>query len=183
MIKGFTTPCFVETKITDSLIKKVKDLGYQITQNGYGEWFIPKENCHYLYCDNDTYQGEKIYYAMARVMEPSGYKCLNEEEFLTIAALSDKTDKNQWFTDGYHWEKCPDDKADIVAWESKYKTCPHKANPEEIRKRFFSKKNDEIKENSINNKTYLKKSYNIKICLFVVLIVVVFTIFAYILNN
>lgn len=52
-----------------------------------------------------------------------------------------------------------------------------------LEKRFFSKKNDEIKENSINNKTYLKKSYNIKICLFVVLIVVVFTIFAYILNN
>lgn len=148
MIKSFTTPCFVETKITDSLIKKVKDLGYQITQNGYGEWFIPKENCHYLYCDNDTYQGEKIYYAMARVMEPSGYKCLNEEEFLAIAALSDKTDKNQWFTDGYHWEKCLDDKANIVAWESKYKTCLHKANPEEIRKKILSQKpNDKIKEN------------------------------------
>jgi hypothetical protein len=50
--------------------------------------------------------------------------------------LRDDTDKNQWFTDGYHWEICPDEVAYINAWINKYESSPHKATVEELIEHF-----------------------------------------------
>lgn len=63
----------------------------------------------------------------------------NEELFLAIAALRDDTDENQWFTDGYHWEICPDEVAYINAWIDKYGFSPHKAIVEELIAHFKGK--------------------------------------------
>ena len=136
---GFTTSCFIR-KNTEELRKKLEDIGY-------------KNACSSNYHDiiyTDAEHG--VYFTMFSsniIDDEFAYDCgENEELFLAIAALRDDNNYMQWFTDGNHWEKCSDDKADIVAWESKYKTCPHKANPEEIRKKILSQKpNDKIKEN------------------------------------
>ena len=52
------------------------------------------------------------------------------------SVLRDDTDKNQWFTDGYHWEICPDEVAYINAWINKYESSPHKATVEELIEHF-----------------------------------------------
>lgn len=63
----------------------------------------------------------------------------NENLFLAIAALRDDTDRKQWFTDGYHWEICPDEVAYINAWIDRYGYSPHKATVEELIEHFKEK--------------------------------------------
>lgn len=98
---GFTTPAFV-LKNTPNLRNKLEELGYLFIPNGWNEWSIPIENCEYLLCDTDTYQGNPISYYTGKVCKPNlGIDCgTNEELFLAIAALRDDTDDNQWFTNG-----------------------------------------------------------------------------------
>lgn len=98
---GFTTPCFI-LKNTQELRKKLEELGYLFIPNGWNEWSIPIENCEYLLCDTDTYQGNPISYYTGKVCKPNlGIDCgTNEELFLAIAALRDDTDNNQLFTNG-----------------------------------------------------------------------------------
>lgn len=95
---GFTTPAFIR-KNTPELRKKLEELGYLFIPNGWNEWNIPIENCEYLLCDTDTYQGNPISYYTGKVCKPNlGIDCgTNEELFLAIAALRDDTDKYQWF--------------------------------------------------------------------------------------
>ena len=98
---GFTTPCFIR-KNTPELRNKLEGLGYLFIPNGWNEWSIPIENCEYLLCDTDTYQGNPISYYTGKVCKPNlGIDCgTNEELFLAIAALRDDTDNNQLFTNG-----------------------------------------------------------------------------------
>lgn len=98
---GFTTPAFV-LKNTPNLRKKLEGLGYLFIPNGWNEWSIPIENCEYLLCDTDTYQGNPISYYTGKVCKPNlGIDCgTNEELFLALAALRDDTDNNQLFTNG-----------------------------------------------------------------------------------
>ena len=98
---GFSTPAFIR-KNTPELRKKLEELGYLFIPNGWNEWSIPIENCEYLLCDTDTYQGNPISYYTGKVCKPNlGIDCgTNEELFLAIAALRDDTDDNQWFTNG-----------------------------------------------------------------------------------
>ena len=98
---GFSTPAFI-LKNTPELRKKLEELGYLFIPNGWNEWSIPIENCEYLLCDTDTYQGNPISYYTGKVCKPNlGIDCgTNEELFLAIAALRDDTDDNQWFTNG-----------------------------------------------------------------------------------
>ena len=56
----------------------------------------------------------------------------NIELFKALAAMNDENDREQWFTDGYHFELCPTNKADMVAWHMMYRTKPRKATAEEI---------------------------------------------------
>ena len=95
---GFTTPAFIR-KNTPELRKKLEGLGYLFIPNGWKEWSIPIENCEYLLCDTDTYQGNPISYYTGKVCKPNlGIDCgANEELFLSIASLRDDTDKYQWF--------------------------------------------------------------------------------------
>lgn len=98
---GFTTPAFIR-KNTPELRKKLEGLGYLFIPNGWNEWSIPIENCEYLLCDTDTYQGNPISYYTGKVCKPNlGIDCgTNEELFLALAALRDDTDNNQLFTNG-----------------------------------------------------------------------------------
>lgn len=95
---GFSTPAFIR-KNTPELRKKLEGLGYLFIPNGWNEWRIPIENCEYLLCDTDTYQGNPISYYTGKVCKPNfGIDCgANEELFLSIASLRDDTDKYQWF--------------------------------------------------------------------------------------
>ena len=95
---GFTTPAFIR-KNPPELRKKLEGLGYLFIPNGWNEWSIPIENCEYLLCDTDTYQGNPISYYTGKVCKPNlGIDCgANEELFLSIASLRDDTDKYQWF--------------------------------------------------------------------------------------
>lgn len=106
---GFTTPAFIR-KNTPELRKKLEGLGYLFIPNGWNEWSIPIENCEYLLCDTDTYQGNPISYYTGKVCKPNlGIDCgTNEELFLVLAALRENTDKFQWFTDGDKWILCPE---------------------------------------------------------------------------
>ncbi len=106
---GFTTPAFIR-KNTPELRKKLEGLGYLFIPNGWNEWSIPIENCEYLLCDTDTYQGNPISYYTGKVCKPNlGIDCgTNEELFLALAALRENTDKFQWFTDGDKWILCPE---------------------------------------------------------------------------
>lgn len=95
---GFTTPCFIR-KNTPELRNKLEGLGYLFIPNGWNEWSIPIENCEYLLCDTDTYQGNPISYYTGKVCKPNlGIDCgTNEELFLGIAALRDDTSANQYW--------------------------------------------------------------------------------------
>lgn len=69
-------------KNTPSLRQKLEDLGYWQLQNGYGEWFIPIEECPYIVTDRrGFYQGQ---------MAPwnNGHNdCETEEQFLELAKI------------------------------------------------------------------------------------------------
>lgn len=139
---GFTTLCFIR-KNTPELRNKLEELGYLFIPNGWNEWSIPIENCEYLLCDTDTYQGNPISYYTGKVCKPNfGIDCgTNEELFLAIAALRDDIDIHQWFTDGKEWFLCRflkvgmhySDKPEILfeRW--------HKATVEELIEHFRGK--------------------------------------------
>ena len=131
---GFTTPCIIR-KNTTKIRDRLKELDYNC--NPYLGW-------HNLYT---TIHGYASVYSMndddINVLSKkidSFIDCgTNEELFLAIAALRDDTDENQWFTDGYHWEICPDEVAYINAWIDKYGFSPHKATVEELIEHFKEK--------------------------------------------
>lgn len=126
---GFTTPAFI-LKNTPELRKKLEELGYK----NYGNPFQITDDSKLI----TTIDGEYVPYNVP--LDDSFIDCgTNEELFLAIAALRDDTDENQWFTDGYHWEICPDEVAYINAWIDKYGFSPHKAIVEELIAHFKGK--------------------------------------------
>lgn len=140
-----TTPCFIR-KNTEELQKKLEKLGYIKNSPAW------TDNCHIIWAYQ--YSQEKGFdiphYVIANAFDIPFDKhsllcgkfidCGVEEDlFLAIAALRIDTDKFQWFTDGYHWEKCPDEVACIRAWIDKYKCTPHKATVEELIEHFNMK--------------------------------------------
>lgn len=126
---GFTTAAFIRSN-TPELRKKLKELGYK----NYGNPFQITDDSKLI----TTIDGEYVPYNVP--LDDSFIDCrTNEELFLAIAALRDDTDENQWFTDGYHWEICPDEVAYINAWIDKYGFSPHKATVEELIEHFKEK--------------------------------------------
>lgn len=117
---GFTTACFIR-KNTKELRDKLIKFGYCVVGKS-------------LQCIKTNVQGKLYIAEQAFEFELNGrIDCgTNEELFLSIAALRDDSDIHQWFTDGYHWEKCPESVADIETWRMYYKTIPHKATVEEL---------------------------------------------------
>lgn len=128
---GFTTSCFIR-KNTEELRSKLEDLGYAANFSTKDHDIIYTDAEHGVYFTT---------FASNITDDEVAYDCkYNRTLFLAIAALRDDTDKNQWFTDGYHWEKCPDEVAYINAWIYKYECSPHKATVDELFEHFYQYK-------------------------------------------
>ena len=126
----FTTPCYVN-KNSELIINFLERLGYKKSKTIIDQY----EN---LCCFTDD-NGESFYancdnFDVAGLL--SKQKVINCAHnlylFYALVVLRDDSDYKQWFTDGYHWEKCPEEKADLDSWKSYYKTTPHKASVEEL---------------------------------------------------
>ena len=133
---GFIQPCFIESVDSD-VIERLEELGYWHCPNGYGEWHVPMEHCHYIECD--TWGGRA--YCIGKVCKPSlgSLDCgKNKDLFFAIAALRDDIDKNQWFTDGYLWFKCGNKTCDenIKYYLNTYNRLFHKATVQELIEHF-----------------------------------------------
>ena len=83
----FTTSCFIR-KNTPELIKTLQDMGYFYTYYHKGSG---------IYCYNNIAQ--TFTYNNEIPKECIGIPKDNEELFLSLAALRDDTDKNQWIID------------------------------------------------------------------------------------
>ena len=130
----FTTPCYVN-KNSKLVINSLEKLGYKKSN-------ITLDQCKNLCCFT-TGDGEPFYancdnYDVTEILcNKKVIDCANNFYlFCALAALRDDSDYKQWFTDGYHWENCPEEKADLYSWESYYKTTPHKASVEELTEYF-----------------------------------------------
>ena len=129
---GFTTPCLIY-KNTLELQGKLKILGYV----EHPTMMNVDISSQFLICNRGFFAGIPLGY---KEEIDNAIDCeTNENLFLAISALRDDTDKNQWFTDGYHWEICPDEVAYINAWINKYESSPHKATVEELIEHFKGK--------------------------------------------
>lgn len=113
---GFTTPCFIR-KNTETLRKKLEELGYEILNSG--NTTLDAHNYDGKGSHKSIEEGKAIItsygnlygviYNVDTVTKKGRIDCgTNEELFLAIAALRDDTDKNQRFTDGDKWILCPE---------------------------------------------------------------------------
>ena len=113
---GFTTPCFIR-KNTETLRKKLEELGYEILNSG--NTTLDEHNYDGKGSHKSIEEGKAIItsygnlygviYNVDTVTKKERIDCgTNEELFLAIAALRDDTDKYQWFTDGNKWILCPE---------------------------------------------------------------------------
>ena len=131
----FTTPCFVRVENPEKrkeLIEWLEWIGYKLEYlRNDGVIVLTSENRVYVY-------GEAVHEIIK-----SDYDTIdcgkNIELFKALAAMNDENDREQWFTDGYHFELCPTNKADMVAWHMMYRTRPRKATAEEIVQYFKNK--------------------------------------------
>lgn len=131
----FTTPCFVRVENPEKrkeLIEWLEWIGYKLEYlRNDGVIVLTSENRVYVY-------GEAVHEIIK-----SDYDTIdcgkNIELFKALAAMNDENDREQWFTDGYHFELCPTNKADMVAWHMMYRTRPRKATAEEIVEYFKNK--------------------------------------------
>lgn len=94
----FTQKCFIR-KNTPEIRKRLDEIGRAFIENGHGEWRIHVDKNEYLFCGDEQFCDDRIYYYIGRVCKHiEGINCgTNEELFLAIASLRDDTDKNQWF--------------------------------------------------------------------------------------
>lgn len=130
---GFTTAAFIRRN-TPELRKKLEELGYRL----FGEE-LDEDLCIFTSPECGLYNIE-FFSNIPHPEETDSIDCgTNENLFLAIAALRDDTDRKQWFTDGYHWEICPDEVAYINAWIDRYGYSPHKATVEELIEHFKEK--------------------------------------------
>ena len=130
----FTTPCYVN-KNSELVINFLEKLGYKKSN-------ITPDQCKNLCCfttgDSEPFYTNCDNYDVTEILcNKKVINCANNFYlFCALAALRDDSDYKQWFTDGYHWENCPEEKADLYSWESYYKTIPHKASVEELTEYF-----------------------------------------------
>jgi len=131
----FTTPCFVRVENPEKrkeLIEWLEGIGYRLEYlRNDGVIVLTSENRVYVY-------GEAVHEVIK-----SDYDTIdcgeNTGRFKALAAMNYENCREQWFTDGYHFELCPTNKADMVAWHMMYRTKPRKATAEEIVEYFKNK--------------------------------------------
>lgn len=134
----FTTPCFVRVENPEKrkeLIEWLEGIGYKFLMRGLESnvlYVDVTSGCLLCAFESPVTQSEMV---------SKGYiDCGdNIELFKALAAMNDENDREQWFTDGYHFELCPTNKADMVAWHMMYRTKPRKATAEEIVEYFKNK--------------------------------------------
>ena len=144
----FTTPCFVRVENPEKrkeLIEWLERIGYHVCScclfdgwntlhcRGIDRLKIAYE-VHGI-CDYDEetrYSIDQFKAENADSKHPAVDCGENTELFKALAAMNDENDREQWFTDGYHFELCPTNKADMVAWHMMYRTKPRKATAEDI---------------------------------------------------
>lgn len=127
----FTTPCFVRVENPEKrkeLIEWLEGIGYKFLMRGLESnvlYVDVTSGCLLCAFESPVTQSEMV---------SKGYiDCGdNIELFKALAAMNDENDREQWFTDGYHFELCPTNKADMVAWHMMYRTKPRKATAEDI---------------------------------------------------
>ena len=103
----FTQKCFIR-KNTPEIRKRLDEIGRAFIENGHGEWRIHVDKNEYLFCGDEQFCDDRIYYYIGRVCKPiEGIDCgTNTELFIAVAALRDDSDKHQYFTNGVFWIKC-----------------------------------------------------------------------------
>ena len=137
----FTTPCFVRVENPEKrkeLCDWLRGIGYDVCR-----CCLLDSN---LYCSmlGEVHSipdcGIGLFEAEEAAKERPAIDCgKNTELFKALAAMNYENDREQWFTDGYHFELCPTNKADMVAWHMMYRTKPRKATAEEIVEYFKNK--------------------------------------------
>ena len=112
----FIQPCFIR-KNTPELIKSLEVFGYKYLRTTSGE-YISRDNIRHggreLFYNCIACDSHRFYYAKPKSLEVRinkyNFNCIdcgtNEDLFLAIAALSDDTDRYQWFiTNQNEWYK------------------------------------------------------------------------------
>lgn len=128
----FSTPCFV--RVEDA--EKRKELMEWISRIGY---------MVYCWCWDGCVRVIRCWTSPNGVSKAVGYPCkqvrksdidcgCNIELFMALAAMNQENDREQWFTNGHEWVKCPDDVVtkQVIPSYSDY----HKATTSEIIKHF-----------------------------------------------
>jgi hypothetical protein len=134
----FTTPCFVRVENPEKrkeLIEWLEGIGYKFLMRGLESnvlYVDVTSGCLLCAFESPVTQSEMVSKGYIDCGE-------NTELFKALAAMNDENDREQWFTDGYHFELCPTNKADMVAWHMMYRTKPRKATAEEIVEYFKNK--------------------------------------------
>lgn len=132
---AFTTPCFVRVENVEKrkeIVKILKKIGYvcfgTCSKRSDREYICTNKMGFCLICVKST-------------INDGAYDCGEDTDlFLALVARRDDTDKWQWFTDGYHWDRCPKEEADILAWRDYYQTTPRKATAAEIVEHYKNKR-------------------------------------------
>ena len=133
----FTQKCFIR-KNTPEIRKRLDEIGRAFIENGHGEWRIHVDNNEYLFCGDEQFCDNRIYYYIGRVCKPiEGIDCgTNEELFLAIAALRDDSDidNNQVFIhqDGNFYKCECDSKIDMWGDFEESESYPRKATVSEL---------------------------------------------------
>lgn len=140
----FTQKCFIR-KSTGELTDKIYKFG---GRSGRGFWHSKALTLLVSYPDHFTCYDDENGIA-ERLIKDGFIDCgTNEGLFLALSALRDDKDKDQWFTDGIHWEKYPlggfMSNEMKIKWESRYaelgkKHTPHKATVQELIEHFKNK--------------------------------------------
>lgn len=146
----FTHECFIR-RTDEEIIERLKEIGHK--------WFSEPYSRHDAIAVIDASYSDKLRrgldkpFLQVRLDVTEKYLLKhavdcgdNIDLFIAVAAIRCDSDKYQWFTDGCHWEICPDDKADIETWISHYNHLgtylynPHKASIIELIDHFKNKK-------------------------------------------
>ena len=137
----FTQSCYIK-KNTKELREKLKSLGYKLNHGkAWGKYlacFKTEDTNEYVFVGTTESDLENM---------PNFAEAIdcreNEGLFLTIAALRDDTDINQWFTDGEMWKYSVFEHFTMDAWYARFGNLInnlHKATVEELIKRFSGPK-------------------------------------------
>lgn len=134
----FTQHCMIN-KCSKNIQNKLESLGYSYNSDGSAY-----KNNSVTYTNGENFYLKKDYKSLNKDRSSQYMKNIidckeNEDLFFAIAALSDNTDINQWFTDGINWKNCMLDKCDIDSWYRYFgygDTMVHKASVQELIKHF-----------------------------------------------